>query len=431
LQSWTDGSGRRAARVFARLAVLAGFLLVAFFAHPQAARADNPYLESRVSSIPNASLLKSDPSALVDPRRQQVATSHAAIARWLSFAGIALPALALLYLWRSGNAARLRDALSRALGNRVAMRFCFGAVVASVAAVAAFPASLAAYRVAVSYQVTRQPPAAWATDTLGTWLLAAVVVGALTAFVYTLVERTRLWYLYAALGLFAFALAARLVAPGLAAPFFSGGRDVAPGGRAASAVSDLERKAAAGDVRVVVDADARSALATARIEGFGPNERIVLTQALVEDATPQEVTFVVARELGHHAHGDVFRLALAWALGFVLSVAVAVAVADRIGFRRDDDSISRLPLVGAIGALAVLAVLPLYNAYARRVEFDAVKYAIAIDGDRAGAVRAYVRLADEGLVSLCPTRFSRWYLLSRPSIGSEIAFVLDRPDPCP
>ncbi len=276
------------------------------------------------------------------------------------------------------------------------MRFCFGGVVASVAAVAAFPASLAAYRVAVSYQVTRQPPAAWATDTLGTWLLAAVVVGALTAFVYTLVERTRLWYLYAALGLFAFALAARLVAPGLAAPFFSGGRDVAPGGRAASAVSDLERKAAAGDVRVVVDADARSALATARIEGFGPNERIVLTQALVEDATPQEVTFVVARELGHHAHGDVFRLALAWALGFVLSIAVAVAVADRIGFRRDDDSISRLPLVGAIGALAVLAVLPLYNAYARRVEFDAVKYAIAIDGDRAGAVRAYVRLADAG-----------------------------------
>ena len=92
---------------------------------------------------------------------------------------------------------------------------------------------------------------------------------------------------------------------------------------------------------------------------------------------------------------------------------------------------SRLPLVGALSAVVALAILPAYNAYSRTIEANADLYALGLTGDRASAVRALVRVGDESLSPLCPSRFTRLYLSSHPSIGSQIALILGRPDPCP
>ncbi len=400
------------------------------FAQPAgAASSGSAYLEERVTALPAPALLTRDPAQLVDPRRQEVAKERGFMRRVLFLLGLLLPALALVYLWGSGRSAMLRDAVMRRIPNRIAARFVFGAAIATVAALAVLPSALWSYRLAVAYEMTPQPTVLWLRDALVLWAIAALSIGLLTAFVYSLVERTRLWYVYAAVGLFAFTLAGSVLEPVVVAPVFGAVRPV--GAALSASLDQLETRAHVDAVTFLVDDAPRRAIATGRIEGIGPTERIVFSNTLIAAGTPGEIAFVAARELGHRERGDVLRLALAWTISLVLCLAVAVAVADRIRFRRDDDSLSRLPLVGALSAVAAFAILPAYNAYSRTVQADADLYALGLTVDRASAVRELVRVGDESLSPLCPTRFTRLYLLSHPSIGSQIALVLGRPDPCP
>ncbi len=387
------------------------------------------YLEQRVTTIPPDALITRDPSQLVDPRRQQVGRDRTLMRRFLFLLGLFVPMLALLYLWQSGRSAMLRDALMRRLPNRVIARFVFGVAIATVAALALLPAALWSYRLAVSYEMTPQPAILWLRDAVVLWAVSACLIGVLTAFVYTFVERTRVWYVYAAAGLFIFALAASIFEPFAVTSAFGSVRPI--GGAIGQAMQRLDLRAHADPILFVVDEAPRRAIATGRIEGIGPGERIVFSGTLLASATPGEIEFVAARELWHRRNADVLRLALAWTISLILCIAVAVAVADRIPFRRDDDSLARLPLVGALCAVVALAVLPVYNAYARTVEANADLYALTLTGDRASAVRSLVRVSDESLTPLCPSRFTRLYLLTHPSIGAQIALVLGRPDPCP
>jgi STE24 endopeptidase len=148
-------------------------------------------------------------------------------------------------------------------------------------------------------------------------------------------------------------------------------------------------------------------------------------------ATPSELTFVIARESAHVAAHDALRLDLYAALWLIVAAAISVAIADRIGFRRDDDPLSRIALLGCVLGVALIAFLPVQNAYSRRLEARADHVAIAATGDPASAVRLMVRLADVDLLPACPKPIVRRYFLTYPPIASRIAAVRGGGDPCP
>jgi STE24 endopeptidase len=417
-------------RLVVRLMSLCVLAVVLAAACAQTAAAQT-YVDRRVSAIPSSVLLTRDLPQLVDPRRQRASRQLDVERRSVFFLWVGGQVLALIVLWRSGYAARLRDALSRTVPNPVVVRFLFGASVATVAAVAALPAILIDHRASVVYDLTREPALLWTRDLLLSWVLTAVVFGILSAFVYTLVGRTRLWYAYVAVGLFALVLGADFVQPVVVAPLFDRFQPLSGNARAAVAIVTLERKAGVETAPILVDERSRrSASVAASVTGLGPTKRIVLSDTLLQNATEGEIAFITAHEIGHYVHGDVFRLALAQTLAFVLTVAIAVFIADRLGFRRDDDALSRLPLAGAMIGLVALVVFPIYNAYSRTIEADADRYALALTGDPAAAVRLYVRYADESLTPVCVSASEGWYFLTYPPLGERAATASGRPDPC-
>jgi len=131
----------------------------------------------------------------------------------------------------------------------------------------------------------------------------------------------------------------------------------------------LAQRAGIGDAPIVVSDDSRrTSAAIADVAGFGPTKRIVLSDALLQNATGGEILFLAAREFGHYAHHDDFRLSLFWTFLFIFCTALAVVSADRVGFRRDDDPLARLTLVLAFLGLYSLAITPVYNWYSRNIE---------------------------------------------------------------
>jgi STE24 endopeptidase len=422
------GIGPLAVRsIFFLLLVVGGIAPVPAAAVPVAATR----IDQRVSAIPASVLLHETASRLVDPARQRAARELTNINRPLFLAWALLQIFAFLYLWRSGTAARWRDWLRRLLRNEHVLRVVFGFLLAVFVQLCALPVSFTRFRLDYAAGLTTQTIGSW----MGDWWLTVALDGALAAIfvvvVLWLVDLTRLWYMIAIVLVYIATLVLMFVEPIVLAPLFNSYTPLT-GGPLAMRIHALTAKAGVGNTPIyTTNLSKQSAVGNAWVAGFGATRRIVLSDTLVAVDTPDESAFIVAHELGHYVHLDVVKLTLVGTTLFIAAMAVAVLIGDRIGFRRDDDPVSRLPLVGCILFCAALVLYPVYNAYSRGIEARADRYALALTGDPAGGIRAFVRFADDGLVPICPPKIVRLYFYDHPPLGSRIAALQGRPDPCP
>ncbi|MDQ2872684.1 MAG: M48 family metalloprotease, partial [Candidatus Eremiobacteraeota bacterium] len=175
----------------------------------------------------------------------------------------------------------------------------------------------------------------------------------------------------------------------------------------------------------------RSRVGSAYVSGIGPSAQIVVTDTLVGGATAAELRFAIARQLGHLRNGDPLHRTLLQALILVFGAALAVFIADRVGFRRDDDPVSRLALVGALLGCVYVVALPIYNAYSRSLEVRADRYAATLSGNPQAGVRMSIRQADQDLLAVCPNRFSLWYFDAFPPTAERVSALQNRSNPCP
>jgi STE24 endopeptidase len=393
-----------------------------------AGAASQAYVDRRVTALPAATLLGADPQTLISRPRQEIAKTLAIYRRSL-FVFWAISQIFVFYLlWQSGTAARIRDLLRRRIHSPLWLRFAYGFVLAAIAGLAAFPASAAQYRVSVVFDQSSEPFWRWLREGALHVFIDALVVGLIVAAVMTLVARMRSWWVLAVAGIFLVSLVGGLITPFVIAPLFNhywpmNAGDAAP-------FTALEREAGVATPIWRFNSSRQSQIPNVSTIGIGPSSRIVLGDTMFAAGTPGEVRYAVAREIAHARRDDALRTAYVWTFFFVLSIAIGVLVADRIGFRRDDDPLARLALVGALAGLAAMLVLPLYNVYSRHIEEKADAYALSLTHDPASAVRSYVRSADRRFVLLCPPRLVTMYFWPTPPLGTRIAAATGRPDPC-
>lgn len=415
-----------------RLIVCTLILLCAVAAVCGPASAFPSYVDRRVSAIPDATLLSAPPATLLDQRRQAVSGRLAIWTRPLFFVWAFSIIGMLLYLWMSGSAAALRDALRRRIRSPLLLRFTFGVLLAGIVGLAQLPASFVRYRVASVYELTTEPVASWLQDNLIMIVVDSFIAGLVVVAVMTAVAKTRLWYLYTAAAVVVCSFGLNFVEPVMIAPLYNTYHLLPATSALFRPMRALEKRAGLGDAPILVDNLSRqTGIINANVAGFGSTRRIVLSDNLVMNATPAEAFFIVAHEMGHSVRDDILRLTLAGTALILLVATVAITIADRIAVRRDDDPLSRLALVAALLGVASLVAFPVFNAYSRTIEARADAFGLAMTGNRAAAVRTFVRFGDEGLAPYCPPALVRAYFYDHPPVGSRIAAALGNPDPCP
>ena len=389
-----------------------------------------PFENHRITAISSDRLLHASAVSLADPVRQRRARAIADYQELL-FAGWALaPIVAFFIFWNLGYAARLRDILRRRMRDPFIYRGVFGAALGALATLSAAPFAFASYRVAHFVGLTAQTIGGWFVDELVRVGTVGLISAILVAVILALVDVTRLWYLVFAALLYATSLGIVAVEPVLFSPLASMERPapaavVAQGDRVAKALGTWPVPL------VITGSSQRTAALLSRTSGLGPFARIVIGDASLAELTPPERLFLLARQYAHLARHDVLVLTLAGTTLFILAAALAVLISDRIGFRRDDDPLARLALVGTFLGIAVLLFYPAYNAIERGIEWRTDQLALQVVTDRSAGVRFFVRRADDDLVALCGRRTVRWYFESRPPLGSRIAAIGKTDDPCP
>jgi STE24 endopeptidase len=167
------------------------------------------------------------------------------------------------------------------------------------------------------------------------------------------------------------------------------------------------------------------ARATALIAGLGRSRRVLVASEVVRDWSDDEVAVVVAHELAHHVHRDVWRtLALDAAL---LAGAFAVAQAVVLGGAAPDlanaRGLSRVPLLVLTAAGVWLACTPLRLAQSRAQERRADRFALNLTGEAAALAAAVRRLGERHLVEERPSRLTRWFFHRHPPVAERIALA--------
>lgn len=164
--------------------------------------------------------------------------------------------------------------------------------------------------------------------------------------------------------------------------------------------------------------------ANAALVGLGRTRRILLSDTLLAEYSDDEIEVILAHELAHHVHHDLWK-AIALEAGIALAAAWFAdfsrrAVGPVFGFYGPSD-LAALPLhlLGA-GLVSVLAV-PLANAISRTNERSADRFALALTGRPEAFISAMKRLGAQNLAEPDPSRLTQVLFYTHPPVQERIA----------
>ncbi len=163
--------------------------------------------------------------------------------------------------------------------------------------------------------------------------------------------------------------------------------------------------------------------ANAALAGLGRTRRILLSDTLLADYSEDEIEVILAHELAHHVHRDLWRgiavQAMVLASGFFLADVVLRRLADPIGLRGLSDP-AALPLLMLVGGVWSCLMMPLVNAQSRAQERAADRYALTTTRNVDAFVTAMKRLSQQNLAEEDPSPLVRWLFCSHPPIQERI-----------
>jgi STE24 endopeptidase len=174
--------------------------------------------------------------------------------------------------------------------------------------------------------------------------------------------------------------------------------------------------------------------ANAALVGVGRTRRILLSDTLLAEYSDDEIEVILAHEIAHHVHGDIRRglVAESMVLGAAFyAAAIALAASwERFGMRGPDDP-AVLPLLLLAGGGLTMAATPAVNAWSRRNERRADRFALTVTQHPSAFISAMKRLATQNLAEERPSPAAVWLFHTHPSIDQRIeaalAFSVDRP----
>ena len=334
-------------------------------------------------------------------------------------------------VWFASNrrAARLEAAIAQKAPDRRLTTPGFVAAWTALSWCSSLPAAfLGGYVVERRFGLTRQPVRGWLTDQAKGLLVALALQVPLVTAAYAVIRRRRHdWWLVLSGAAVPLAVVLSNLAPTLLMPIFN---TFTPLRNAAlqERIRALSDRAGVtiGDV-YQMDMSRQSEKPNALFTGLGNSKRIVLGDTLLERFEDDEIEAVVAHELGHQVHGDIWRLigfgagagfGTAWLLSRLAS-PVLQRTFRQTGVRQVDD-VASLPVLALIMTVTGFILMPIQAALSRAMERRADRYAIELTRDGSAYARAMERLAALALADPDPPRPVVLFLYSHPPIADRI-----------
>jgi STE24 endopeptidase len=271
-----------------------------------------------------------------------------------------------------------------------------------------------------------------ATETIGHWLkdhAKSVLIGVLFAeagavFVYfTLRHWPGSWWLVAGVGYSLVTIVLVNLAPVVLLPLFFTfkplQKDVLR-----NRLTELATRAGTRVIGVYEwTLSDRTKKANAALTGIGNTRRILLSDTLLAEYSDDEIEVILAHELAHHVHRDiwtsvVFDIALTFA-GFFAAHQLLQWAVPFFALQGISDP-AGVPVLVLTGAAIGLCVKPLVNAVSRSHERRADSYALKMTRNPSAFITAMKRLGQQNLAEDNPSPWVRAFFYTHPPIKERL-----------
>lgn len=271
----------------------------------------------------------------------------------------------------------------------------------------------------------------WSSDRLLEWLLSVLWAPLIVIGLVIVRKYPRSWWFRVGVLLLPVSFALTIIYPEVIDPLFN---KFEPLRNAAlrNEIRTLSKRGGLGSPDIfVVDASRRTRKANAYVTGLGPTHRVVLWDTLLETRDHEEVSAIVAHELGHYALAHIWWGFLLQALGGFAILGLMAVVLNRVVTRwgpilgivatHDPSVVSLAHLV-----LYVLLLLqtPAASAISRHMERQADAYALRVYPRPEAVARSLAAFAAREYSDPDPPRWVVWLFASHPPLRERVAAAL-------
>jgi STE24 endopeptidase len=275
------------------------------------------------------------------------------------------------------------------------------------------------------YGLSNQRAGSWLVDRVKSFGIELLFACAGSAVLYALIRYSpERWWLPAGAVFSLIIIVLTNVAPVLLLPLFSPVKPLDRESLRTRLLSLAERAGARVLGAYEWGLSEKTRKANAALTGLGATRRILVSDTMLAEYSDEEIEVVLAHELGHHVHGDiwkgiVFESALILA-GFYLGARVLSGLAGAFSLRGVAD-VAGLPLLLLAAVGVSLVMLPLAHAMSRAYERRADEFALALTSNPMAFISAMRRLAAQNLAEEEPSAIVQWLFHSHPPVRERIA----------
>jgi Zn-dependent protease with chaperone function len=349
--------------------------------------------------------------------------------------------LQLVLILGLGIAARMRDFAVGLSKNRWTQGFCFVFLFLLLTEVLTLPLDMVQHHLNVSWGFSVQGWASWFADQAKSFLLVWVLIGLLSMILFRVIRWSpRRWWFWFWLPTVAFIVLGVFITPYVIDPLFNTFEPLAKSNP--QLVERLEQVVARGGFKIqpermfLMKASEKVTTLNAYVTGFGASKRVVVWDTTIAKATPDEIAFIFAHEMGHYALGHVvsgvafnclFFLALFWA-GYHCFQWLLRRYGVRWGIASQDDWAALVVFALVLVALVDLAE-PIGTSFSRRF----IEHAADVYGQEAmhGIVadprvvgrQAFQVLGEDSLDDPTPHPLMEFWTDTHPPIRYRAAFA--------
>lgn len=275
------------------------------------------------------------------------------------------------------------------------------------------------------YGLSNQILRGWIVDQAKGLVLGLAVGAGAAAVVYGLIRQSPAhWWLPAGLVFAAAIVGLAILGPVLLLPFFYSLRPLDRTSLRARLLALAERAGVSALDVYEWGLAAKTRKANAALAGLGATRRILVSDTMLAEYSDEEIEVVLAHELAHHVHRDIWRgLVLESVVilgGFYAAAWLLPASAGWAGLAGPAD-IAGLPLLLLAAGGVSLVTLPIAHAISRNHERRADRFALELTRNPSAFVSAMRRLAAQNLAEEHPSRLVEWLFHSHPPIRERVA----------
>lgn len=280
------------------------------------------------------------------------------------------------------------------------------------------------WRLERKYGLSRETPGAWLRDQLKGFAVGVPLAIVAAEVVYVSARLWPEWWWLAAGGALTLGMIALAhLAPVVLMPLFV---RVKPLER-----PELSRRLAALTARAGVpivgvfewELGARTSKANAALAGMGATRRILLSDTLLAAYSDDEIEVILAHELAHHVHRDLWSAVAVESLllvtGAYAAHVVIGAVGPSLGIRSAAD-VAGLPLLLVTAGGLSLVLTPFARALSRSHERRADAFALKLTNAPGAFISAMKRLGAQNLAEERPSTLTRLLFHSHPPLAERI-----------